>query len=175
MKCATCGEEHDLLEPTFRRPDVVVALPDSERAARVKESDDLCIVKPADDGGGYRFFVRGVLKVPLLDAEGESAWGLWAELSSDDCRTVYDKWTDPDQTQVPPMPALIANRVPGYPDTVGLPALLRLTGPTTRPELTLDAASVHPFALECRQGVCVHRVMEWLAAFRGDDRRPALG
>ena len=162
MKCATCGEDHDLLDPTFRRPEAVVSLPKAERAARVKESDDLCALWAASEAESHRYFVRCVLKVALLDAEGEAAWGLWAEVGEADFRLIVEKWSDPQQAELPPMAALLANRIPAYPETLGLPATLRLTGPTTRPDLTLSGSSIHPFAMECQNGVCTHRVMEWL-------------
>ena len=33
IRCATCGEEHDLsdMEPTFARPDALIAVPVEER------------------------------------------------------------------------------------------------------------------------------------------------
>lgn len=162
MKCATCGEEHDLLEPTCRRPDAVVSLPAGERAARVKEGDDLCAIWAKADGEAHRYFVRCRLPVGLLDADGETAWGIRAEVGEADFRRIVDMWSDPNQARQPPMEAVLANRVAGYPETVGLPAKLRLTGPTTRPQLTFDRSSVHPFATECEHGVSAHRVMEWL-------------
>src|SRR5688572_19467293 len=122
MKCATCGEEHDLLDPSFRRPDAVVSLRTDERAVRVKESDDLCAIWAASDGEQHQYFVRCVLKVRLLDAEGETAWGLWAEVAQEDFHRIVEKWSDPEQDRVPPIQAAVANRVPHYPDTVGLPA-----------------------------------------------------
>jgi hypothetical protein len=161
MKCATCGEDHDLLDPTFRRPEAVVTLASAERAARVKESDDLCAIWAASEGESHRYFIRCVLKVALLDAEGQTAWGLWAEVAEADFRHIVEKWSDPQQASLPPVEALLANRVPDYPETLGLPATLRMTGPTTRPELAFDRLSIHPFAIECQNGVCTHRVMEW--------------
>jgi len=165
MKCPTCGDEHDLLEPSFRRPDAVVGLPRDERAQRVKETDDLCAIWAGSDDEPHLYFVRCVLPVRLLDAEGDTAWGLWVQVAETDFHRIAGAWSDPDQASLPPMDAWIANQVPNYPDTIGLPVTLRLTGPTTRPQLTLDPGSTHPFATECLRGVCVHRVMDWLAPF----------
>jgi hypothetical protein len=162
MKCATCGEEHEILDPTFRRPDAVVRLPSAERTKRVKESDDLCTIWASSDAERHRYFVRCVLKVALLDAEGKAAWGLWAEVAEADFRSIVEKWSDPQQASLPAIEALLANRIPDYPDTVGLPATLRMTGPTTRPELVFDRLPTHPFAVECTEGVSTHRLMEWL-------------
>jgi hypothetical protein len=166
MKCATCGDDHELLEPTFRRPGAVVALSKKERTQRVKEGDDLCVIRARGEGDRHRCFIRCVLNVPLLDADGQTAWGLWVELELADFRRIVEAWSDPAQATFPPMQASVANRVPGYPETLGLQATIRLTGPTTRPSLTLDDSSFHPFAVECRSGVCTHRVMEWLAEMR---------
>jgi hypothetical protein len=166
MKCPTCGEEHELLDPAFRRPEAVVGLSDVDRAARVKESDDLCAIWADSDAEPHRFFVRCVLNVALLDAEQPAAWGLWAEVAEPDFKRIVEKWADVDQASLPPMLASIANRVPGYPDTVGLPAALHLTGPATRPVLTFAGPSPHPFVQECERGVCTHRVMDWLEAMR---------
>jgi hypothetical protein len=59
------------------------------------------------------------------------------------------------------MPGVLANRVPGYPDTLGLAVSVQLTGPTSRPLLSPHASSDHPFARECLAGVTMHRASKW--------------
>jgi hypothetical protein len=145
---------------------MVVSLSPEERASRVKEGDDLCVLRAVSPAQEQRCFVRCVLPVSLLDATDTTHWGLWAEVAATDYRQIVERWSDPRQSDLPAMQATIANRVPGYPETLGLPVTLRLTGPTTRPSLAFGADSIHPFALECNGGVCVHRVMEWLASLR---------
>jgi len=162
VKCPTCGEDHGLLEPTFRRPDAIAAVPSSLRATHVFESDDLCALRARDATQQDRYFVRCLLPVPVRDHE-DTRWGVWAEVSGPDSKTIYDAWDDPRQAERPAMDAQLANDIPGYPPTVGLPMRLRMSGPTTRPQLTFAADQSHPFALECRAGVTVHRVKEWLA------------
>jgi hypothetical protein len=162
MKCSICGEEHELLEPAFARPDVIFAMTAEEKRGRVSESNDLCALRGVDEPD--RYFVRGVLPVRLLDAPDTTAWGLWAEVAEDDAKDIYDRWDDPDQAAHPAFEATLANQIPGYPDTLGLPLALRLTGPKTRPALAFAGSSIHPFVRECLAGVCVHRVMEWLGA-----------
>jgi hypothetical protein len=162
MRCATCGEDHDVLEPTFRRPDVIFAMTADEKQGRVFETDDVCALRGRDTPD--RFFVRGVLPVRLLDGPGTTGWGIWAEVGEEEAATIYRHWSDPDQAALAPMAARLANRVPGYVDTRGLPLSLQLTGPTSRPSLSFTGDSIHPFVSECRAGVCVHRVMEWLTS-----------
>jgi hypothetical protein len=163
MKCAICEQEHELLEPFFSRPDVIFAMSAEEKNDRVMENDDICALH-GEDGGADRYFIRCTLPVQLLDAPETSAWGLWAEVSEEDSVTIWNAWDDPEQNRIPPMRARVANRIPGYPDTIDLPVVLKLTGPTTRPQLSFTPDARHPFAAECVAGVCAHRVTEWLEA-----------
>jgi hypothetical protein len=161
MKCSICGEEHELLEPSFSRPDVISGMTAEQKKGRVMESNDICALR-GEGGAADRFFVRCTLSVPLLDAPGKTGWGLWAEVSEDDSVVIWNAWDDPEQIRMPPMQARVANQIPGYPDTIGLPVLLRLTGPKSRPALSVPSDSLHPFVRECLAGVCVHRVKDWL-------------
>ena len=163
MKCSTCGEEHELLEPSFSRPDVIFAMSAEQKKGRVMESNDICALR-GEGGGADWYFVRCTLSVELLDAPGKTGWGLWVEVSEEDSVVIWNAWDDPEQSAIPPMQARVANRIPGYPDTIDLPVLLRLTGPKSRPALSVAPGSLHPFARECLAGVCTHRVKEWLDA-----------
>ena len=167
MQCAICGDEHDLmdLEPSFRRPEDVVQMSAEARASRVKEDDDLCRIAPAGSEG-HRYFVRCVLAVQLLDLGRSFNWGLWAELEQAAFERVVELWNDANQAAEAPMGAVLASRVPCSPNTIGVPALLRLTGPTTRPALSLDSGVSHPFVGECLSGVLSHRLAEWLQAMK---------
>jgi hypothetical protein len=168
MRCDACGAEHELLDPAFGRPDAVVLLPREERARRATESDDLCSLGGA---AATRWFVRCVLPVRLLDHESTLHWGAWAEVAEPDYRRILALWTDEGQAAAPPFAARLANRVPGLPDTLGLPVSLQLTGVTTRPALAFHGDVDHAFARECRGGVTVHRALEWLAAMSAASRR----
>ena len=163
MKCPQCGEEHRLLDPTFKRPDVVFQLPADEQTKRVLQSDDMCAVEPAG-GEARRHFVRCTLPLNLTDVDDTTRWGLWAEIAEKDATRILELWSDPDQRNEPPFRGTLANHLPGYPETLGLPVEVRLTGPTTRPEIAFPAHAQHPLAAECRSGVTAHRVMEWLGA-----------
>lgn len=163
MKCSICGAKHELLDPAFSRPDVIFAMTAKQKKGRVMENDDICALR-GDDGGLNRYFVRCTLPVKLLDARGTTAWGLWAEVSEEDSVVIWNAWDDPEQDTLAPMKAKLANRIPGYPDTIDLPARLKLTGPKSRPELSLMKTSAHPFVKECLAGVSVHRVKKWLDA-----------
>jgi hypothetical protein len=42
MRCPTCGEEHELLDPVFGRPDIIFAMSGEEKVGRVVENNDVC-------------------------------------------------------------------------------------------------------------------------------------
>src|SRR5687768_10013078 len=151
MRCPTCDTEHELLEPSFRRPDVVFAMDADERKG-VRDGDDFCAIPPRP-GSEARFFLRTVLPVRLTDHDAWTQWGLWVEVSEEDARCTWDLWDSPEQATAPPFPGRIANEIAGYPTTIGLPVSVQLTGPTTRPKASIPPDTVHPFADECRRGV----------------------
>jgi len=166
MKCDSCGSDHELLDPAFRRPDAIHRLPKHLRAGNVIESDDLCALRARSDSETDHYFVRCTMDVSLLDRPGElTQWGLWAEIGGEDSARIRDLWTAPEQTGVT-FSATLANDIPGYAPTIGLPMRLQLTGPKTRPSLVFTAQARHPFVDECRAGVRVHRLAEWLDGLR---------
>jgi hypothetical protein len=162
-RCSDCGEEHDLVDPAFPRPDVIVALAPDERRARATESDDLCRVAGAD-GEPARCFVRGVLPVSVRDTDDDVWWGLWVEVAPDAFERISARWCDPAQGDEPPIAATLANRVPGYDDTIGVPVVLQMVDADNRPSLIVSDDATHPFAVECRTGVTSHRAAAWLDA-----------
>ena len=158
-RCSKCGAEHELLDPTFRRPEAYVRLARDVRDEHAKADDDLCRItlpkKPA------RYFVRGVLPVAVRDLANGIWWGLWAEVPESDFRRILELWSAPDQASEPPIESSLANVIPGYPETLGLPLIVRLSGPTSRPELSFSPEADHPFVDECMSGVDAHRAAEW--------------
>jgi len=138
-------------------------MPGAHRERRAQEGDDLCWIAPGDGDEMARFFLRVVLPVRLTDRDHFTQWGLWVEVLEGDARRVWELWEAPDQAQAPPFDGFIANQVSGYPDTIGLPVRVKLTGPTTRPRAWFENSVQHPFAAECRAGVATHRVVDWLA------------
>ena len=160
-RCAECGSEHEVLDPAFKRPEPYVQLAEDERERHARASDDLCVLRLPGDA--ERCFLRTVLPVEVAGHPDGIWWGVWVELAPDDYERVRELWEDEDQSSQPPIPGALANRIPSYPEPPGLPVLVQLTGPTSRPESAFSAELDHPFAAECRSGVSVHRASEWMA------------
>lgn len=149
------------MEPAFARPDAYVALSADRKENAAKASNDLCRIDDPGSAGPSRHFVRAVLPVRVEDREVPFRWGLWVEVSGDAFREVVARWSDPEQHAQPPFESTLANHIPSYPETLGLPCRLQLTGPTTRPSILFAAELAHPLAAEFRSGVSERRALEW--------------
>ncbi len=158
--CVECGHEHPLeeLELTFLRPDVVAALQAVERETRVQENKDLCVLD------GKRFFIRALLPLPVAERENPYNIGLWVEVSQQAFERVYELWDEENQTEEPAFQAKIANDIRIHPPACGLAASLSLTGPTTRPFVTLSPAE-HPLVGEQSRGISAHRAAQYSSLF----------
>lgn len=163
LRCSRCGEEHDLsgMEPTFDYPDAYLAVPEHERAERAYVGEDDCRIRDADRG--RRYFLRMLLPVPVRGESDDCCWGVWVEVNEDAFARATELWSDPAQSREPPFPGLLGNSLEEYPETLGLPGVVQLTGPSTRPRFTLAPELDHPLAAEQRDGVYPERVLEWLA------------
>jgi hypothetical protein len=162
--CPTCGEEHDLseMEPSYRWPDAYVAIPTDERASRTRARKDDCRIR--DSGGANtQYFLRVLVPVEVRGESEPCCWGLWVEVDETAFARTSELWEDPAQEREPAFAARLANNIKGYEDTLGLPGLVQLTGPSSVPTFTLATSVQHPFAAEQREGVYPERVLEWLS------------
>ena len=70
FRCTACKQIHETLPDVgFDRPDHAWHVPEAERAERVFLTEDHCIIDRED------FFIRGVIELPLIDAEGSFGFG----------------------------------------------------------------------------------------------------
>jgi hypothetical protein len=165
VRCATCGEELDLLavEPNYRWPDAYNEVPRKQRKYLTSFGKDDGRIRNADDTE-RRHFLRVLLTIPIIGEQTDVGWGIWVEVSQEDWERAYELWSDPNQADLPPFPARLANSLRGYDGTIGLPGRVRLTGPKTAPLFELDSTVDHPLATEQRTGVARERVVEWVSA-----------
>ena len=156
VRCSICGEVHPRsdIEVTFKRPDPILELEEEERSERCVEGEDLCSI---DD---RRFFVRGVLPIPVRGRELAYNWGVWAEVDEESFQRILDLWSDEGQASEPPMRGALANDIPLYEATAGLPLKVHLTGPTTRPAFHLEESD-NPLWKDQQDGIDERRVDEY--------------
>jgi hypothetical protein len=157
--CACCGKQFDTLpiDWAFDAPSYWNDIPEAERAARGKLSPDFCV---ADE----HYFIRGCLKVPITDFDGQVVWGVWVSQSADSfARAVelFDRDPDPDEE---PRFGWLSNEIPVYhPSTLYLRTTVHFQPLNNRPLIELEPTD-HPLAVEQRDGITLERVQEIVAA-----------
>ncbi|MFT4512401.1 MAG: hypothetical protein ACI91B_001095 [Planctomycetota bacterium] len=142
----------------FRRPDAFVALEEDQQQAHAHADDDLCRMDLPTEPA--RMFVRCVLPIQVQGLADGISWGLWAEVDEGAFARTLELWNDDKQANEPPLAATIANAIPGY-ETLGLPALVQLTSPSTRPNIVLSPDTNNEFAQQCLAGVDQHLAHQW--------------
>jgi len=154
--CDTCGKAHprEEIELVLVLPQPIFELSDDERAKRCDISGDMCAIDRT------RFFIRGLLPIPVRGSGVPYRIGLWAEVDEPTFGRIYTLWEDPSQVDEPLLSAVLANDVPLVPSTIGLVIDIRLTGPATRPDFYMRDTP-HPLAVEQRRGVNAHRALEY--------------
>ena len=155
--CAVCGKTHaGPNEPGFQLPDEVWAIPEPERSTRAKFSADLCQL-------GDRYFVRSVLILPFTETNGDFGWGVWVEVE----RHVFERYLSlfqVDGSAEPPHSGTLANALPSYDATLGMPVLIQFGDRKQRPSVFFPASDQSKLALEQRHGIDAARYHEILAA-----------
>jgi hypothetical protein len=155
--CSVCGEHHDerLLDIRLGLPHDIHVLDDDARARRAWLADDFAVL---DD---ERFFVRGLLELPIPGLDDRFAYGTWLEVSMADFQELMRRWHDEEQFAA--VECTLANELEPYRATVGLRATLRATAPDRLPAVEL-AAAAHELVRAQRAGITVDRSDELAAA-----------
>jgi hypothetical protein len=157
LACADCGKVHKRadIELAYKLPDVVHAIDEAGRKRRCRFSADAGVLDEA------RYFLRGVLPLPVAGRPRPYNIGIWAEVSRDCFARTAQLWTDNNQASEPRFPGTLANSLPNQPETKGLAVLVQLEGATTRPTFFLSETD-HPLFGEHIRGIDEHRALEYM-------------
>lgn len=158
--CRTCGKSHEGLprDQGWQLPDDVWAIPEDERSAKAKFNSDLCQF-------GDRFFLRGLLPVPMLGTNDYFGWGIWVEVEQgvfDEYLSLYDK----DGSSSPRHEGNLANVPPPYPDAHKAAVLIQFGPASERPKIYFPENCLLLFAKEQREGIDHARFHQILDALK---------
>lgn len=128
-------------------------IPQEERDSRAQLSSDQCII---DD---QHFFLRGRIKIPVIDGAEPFFWGVWVSLSGKNFARVSELWDTPGREAEPPYFGWLSTELSPYPDTVNLKTFVHTQPVGERPLIELEATD-HPLAIEQRQGITMERVRQ---------------
>lgn len=157
--CSTCGQVHPGL-PTdygFRLPDEVHALAYLERYARSRSNADLCTLDES------RYFIRGIILVPLKEMDDNFCWGIWAEVD----KATHDHYVagfNGDSILGTTGKGALANTIPGYSETNGLEVQIEFQDENGRPRYLFLASAAHALAHEQHGGISSRRHHDILEA-----------
>ena len=154
FECATCGSLHEGI-PSFGwdYPAQYLAVPESERATRVRLTDDVCII---DDEW---FFVRGCLEIRVHGHAEPLSYSVWLSVSPSSFAEYSRLLEQVERAGGATFFAWLCTAIPGYPDTQLLKTMLHVRAWPTRPYVELEATD-HPLAIEQREGVGAWRVQQ---------------
>jgi hypothetical protein len=110
------------------------------------------------------FYMRGNIRIPVLDTVHTLTLTVWVSISAEDFERAHLLWNEPRRVMEPPAFAELCNRIPGYPDTWHLPALLHTQPVGVRPVVELEPAD-HPLVADQKRGITMVRAVKIAEAF----------
>jgi hypothetical protein len=169
IRCQQCGAYHDVFEiqPRFGFPEAYLEVPANERERYTRSGSDWCVLR--DDTSRDRYFLRATLPFVVHGEPRPYSWGIWVEVDKAGYDRASELWDLTPDASEPPIPAVVANRLPAYPETMGLPGFLHLAPAGVAPNFVLDPSVDHPLANEQRAGVHPERALEWASPFLHQD------
>jgi hypothetical protein len=159
--CETCGETHagEVRDIRMGLPEPIFFLDEEEREARARVGDDSAVLRHAE---GDRYFVRGLLELPIEGDDGYFGYGSWIEVSREDFEALGELWHDDEGWRSGPFAGTLANELAPYFDTVGLPLRIKLRDVRLLPLVELEDAN-HELVRAQRRGISRHRAHELAA------------
>jgi hypothetical protein len=151
-RCSTCGKLHDdLPDMGADKPDQWWAVPEEERAARIKLTPDTCEI---DD---EHFFIRGVIEIPIHDQADRFGFGVWVSQKRENFFTYL---MNPDTSEIGPFFGWLCTRIGYYQeDTSLLKTMAHFRGEGLRPIIELEPTD-HPLAVDQREGISLNKAWE---------------
>lgn len=128
-------------------------IPPEQREQRAELSSDQCIID------NQHFFVRGRVRVPVIDGSEPFFWGVWVSLSEKNFARSSELWETPGRESEPPCFGWLSTQLAPYPDTINLKTFVHTQPIGERPLIELEATD-HPLSIEQRQGITMDRVRE---------------
>lgn len=133
--CPDCDRQHSGLPAiSTKYPDIIAEKLSGVSTDRLRIGNDTCrIMYPAP----RRSFVRANLDIPIIDADKPLQYGLWVELPEDS----FDQYLRCEKSIIPLiLDGHLANAVPDFPGTLGIPVQVVTRAFPLRPMLQPVAA-----------------------------------
>jgi hypothetical protein len=149
-KCGTCEEWHTGPCLDFGHDEPYYWNGENETSHL---NEDFCSI---DD---REFFVRGLIKLPILGTDQTFNWGVWGSLSRENFQRLLEMDDDERRADLPCMFSWLSTRIAGYPETLSLKMSAHIQKSGMRPHFYLEE-SEHLLAMEQRKGISPERIRE---------------
>jgi len=153
--CGTCGQQHEGPANAFavKAPIYWEQLGWLDRRGS-NLGEETCVIR------NRRFFVRGLLEIPVKGRKTPFTWNVWSSLDPEAFQTMLEHWTSSDRAKDPPYEGSLANDLAAvYRSTLNLKLKVHTAALGHRPTFELEQAD-HPLAIEQARGITPDRVKE---------------
>jgi hypothetical protein len=171
--CRACGEQHHgVFDLACGKPEPWPGSEEKEPNSALELSgnflsEDFCVLE------GQHFFVRAVLRLPIIGSGGEHfGFGVWSTMSRTNFERYIETFDSGEQEVLGPCFGWFSNRLKGYSETLNLKCQVHPVSDRQRPHIELEG-SPHPLAIEQRLGITLDRLLE-LYTINGHDIRSSL-
>ena len=161
FRCARCGAWHDELPFAYGVDEPAYWKPEYEREGRGVLGEEQCVI---DD----HFFVRGRIRIPVVDSDSDFEWGVWTTLSAENFERMSELWDEPGREDEPPYFGWLATELPGYPSTLNLKTEVWTQPVGERPLVEVEPTD-HPLATDQRNGITQERAWEIIHRYEARD------
>jgi hypothetical protein len=151
--CTSCGNRHEgIPDLGFDSPYYYHQLSPSDRAHLAVLTPDTCVI--AKEGF---FFVRGVLRIPIIGRAEQFGWGVWVSLSQPNFMKYQATFTEPNREVQGPFFGWFNSQLPGYPPTLSLKTNVYFQPHPNRPLIELQHTD-HPLSQHQHHGISVEEL-----------------
>ncbi|MGD0990718.1 MAG: DUF2199 domain-containing protein, partial [Candidatus Sulfotelmatobacter sp.] len=109
------------------------------------------------------FFVRGIIRLPILGTAETFRWGVWGSVSRQNFDTLIKMDDDPKRAELPPIFSWLSSRIPEYPETLNLKMHARTRDLGQYPDFGLELSD-HLLSQEFHHGISAERVKQIMFA-----------
>ena len=152
--CALCGESHagETRQLHLLLPEPIFRIDEADRDGRAWVGSDSAVLRERKE---ERFFVRGLLELPVADEHGHFGYSTWVEVDE----AAFDALRGTDSG---PFTGALASEVHPYAFTEGLPVQIHPRDVDVLPLVELDDSD-HELVRAQRIGISAHRAHELVA------------
>jgi hypothetical protein len=157
--CSCCGLTFNSLpmDYAFAAPRNWLALAETERSARCKLTDDICVINDVE------YYVRGCLEIPVSGISEKFVWGVWVSVSEESLRYYLARWDAQIDENEPPRFGWLSTWISGYPEPNEIRCHVFLRSGNLRPRVVLQPTD-YALAIEQHHGISLDRVKQIAAA-----------